>query len=71
MIAKLDIAKSELETARSKINVAEKAYDNVKLPGTPFIKFAEGNGYLWQARTNMINAYQQLEFVFNSITKGA
>jgi hypothetical protein len=70
LIAKLDIAKAELETARSKINMAEKAYDNVKLPGTPFIKFAEGNGYLNQARANMINSYLQLEFVYNSIVRG-
>lgn len=70
LIAKLDIAKAELETARSKINMAEKAYDNVKLPGTPFIKFAEGNGYLNQARTNMLNSYLQLEYVYNQLVRG-
>jgi len=69
LIAKLDIAKAELQTARSKINMAEKAYDNVKLPGTPFIKFAEGNGYLNQARTNLINSYIQIDYVYNSITR--
>lgn len=67
IIAKLDIAKSEIGTARSKINVADAAYKKVVLPGTPLVKFAEGNGYLRQARTNLLNAAEQLEYAFNLI----
>ncbi len=67
IIAKLDIAKSELDTARSKIDVAEDAYKKVVLPGTPLIKFAEGNGYLRQARTNLLNAQAQLAHAYSLI----
>jgi len=69
IINKLNVAKAELETAQDKVNLAESAYKQVKLPGTPLVKFAEGNTYLRQAKTNLINAQQQLEHAFNLITK--
>lgn len=67
ILAKLDVAKSELATAKSKIELSKTAYKLVKLPGTPLVKFAEGNGYLKQARTNLLNAHTQLQNVYNSI----
>jgi len=70
ILNKLDIAKSELATAENKIEAAENAYDEVKIPGMPLIKFAEGNAYLRQARTNLINAHIQLEHVYNLMVRG-
>lgn len=59
-LAKLDTAKSELDIARRNIDNARETYELVKLPGTPLLKFAEGNNYLRAARANMINAHAQL-----------
>lgn len=67
VIEKLDIAKSEIATAESKVKVAETAYKQVVLPGTPMIKFAEGNNYLRQAKTNLVNAHLQLVHAYNLI----
>lgn len=67
ILAKLDAAKAEIATAKSKIGIAGTAYKNVRLPGTPFVKFAEGNAYLRQARANLINAQVQLEYAFRLI----
>lgn len=68
VIAKLDIAKSEIDTAKNKIETADAVYKKVLLPGTPLIKFSEGNEYLRQARTNLLNAEKQLEGAFKLIT---
>lgn len=67
IIAKLDIAKSEISLAKSKIKTAGTAYKKVVLPGTPLIKFSEGNSYLRQARENLINAQLQLARAFDLI----
>ncbi len=67
IISKLDVAKSEVKTAKSKIELAKNAYESVKLPGTPLVKFAEGNEYIRQARTNLLNAQVQLQNVYNII----
>jgi len=67
IINKLNLAKSELETAKNKVNIAEAAYKKVIIPGTPLIKFAEGNNYLRQAKTNLDNATRQLIHAFNLI----
>lgn len=67
IIAKLDIAKSEIDLARTQINAAETAYKLVVLPGTPLVKFAEGNSYLRQARVNLFAAAEQLQGAFNLI----
>jgi hypothetical protein len=68
LLAKLDVAKSEVDTAKSKIQLAKTAYEKVVIPGTPLIKFAEGNKYLRQAQINLVNAQAQLEFVFSLLT---
>jgi hypothetical protein len=70
IIAKLDVAKGELATAKSKVALAKTAYEKVRLPGTPFVKFAEGNAYLRQAQTNLLNAQAQLVGVFTLIGQG-
>ena len=70
ILAKLDIAKSEIDLARTQINAADTAYKLVALPGTPFVKFAEGNSYLRQARVNLFAAAEQLQGVFNLIISG-
>ncbi len=67
IIAKLDIVKAEISLAKNKINTAEASYEKVFLPGTPLIKFSEGNGYLRQARENLINAHFQLTRAFDLI----
>lgn len=68
IISKLDLAKSEIDLAKTKVGLAEADYKLVKLPGTPLIKFAEGNNYLNQARTNLLNATARLVAAFNLIT---
>jgi len=67
ILAKLDIAKSEITLARTQINAAETAYKQVVLPGTPLVKFSEGNSYLRQARINLSAAAGQLQTAFNLI----
>lgn len=69
LLEKLDVAKEELDTARSKIDLAEKAYDKVESEGTPFIKFAEGNAYLRQAKRNLMDSYLQLQHVYSEIVR--
>ena len=43
IIEALDLARIEIETARSNIEFAEDSYEQVVLPGTPLIKFSNGN----------------------------
>ncbi len=68
IISKLDLAQSEIELAKDKVSLAETDYNQVVLPGTPLIKFNQGNNYLNQARTNLLNAQAQLVVAFNLIT---
>ncbi|MFH2136284.1 MAG: hypothetical protein ABII19_01445 [Patescibacteria group bacterium] len=67
ILAKLDIAKSQIDLARTQINAAETSYKLVILPGTPLVKFAEGNSYLRQVRVNLLAAAGQLQESFNLI----
>ncbi|MFH1221789.1 MAG: hypothetical protein V1492_01755 [Candidatus Micrarchaeota archaeon] len=60
IIAKLDAAKADLAEARSNVGKAEASYNQVVLPGTPMIKFAEGNDYMRVARTNLLSAQSNL-----------
>lgn len=60
-IAKLDQAKIYIEEAKTDINNAEIAYNAIIYPGTPLIKFSEGNNYLRAARLKMINAVQEIK----------
>lgn len=65
IIEKLDMATSELETARNNIENAEGAYEEVRIPGQPLIKFSEGNNYLRAARANLLSAHSYLDQAFN------
>jgi hypothetical protein len=67
IISKLDMAKSEINLAKNKVDLADAAYKKVVIPGTPLIKFAEGNNYLTQAKTNLLNAQAQLAAAYNLI----
>jgi hypothetical protein len=67
ILEKLDIAKSEIDLARTQINAAETAYKKVIIPGTPLVKFSEGNSYLRQAKVNLQAAVEQLHTAFNLI----
>ena len=65
IIEKLDLAVSELESARENINNAEAVYEEVVYPGQPLIKFSEGNNYLRAARANLLSAHRYLNDAFN------
>lgn len=67
LLAKLDSAKTEIASAKTNIASAKSSYELVKLPGTPLIKFAEGNSYLRTAQLNLINAQSQLDQVYKTI----
>jgi len=69
-LAKLDLAKEELEKARKNIEDAERVYDKIVVGGTPLRKFAEGNNYLRNARLNLINANKYLREAFRLIVGG-
>ena len=60
IIAKLDLARSDIESARTNISNAETEYDQVVIPGTPLVKFANGNSYLRIARGDLITAHGYL-----------
>jgi hypothetical protein len=70
IISKLDSAKSELEAARSDIDNAASVYEQVRIPGTPVLKFAEGNNYLGAARSNLILAHSYLNQAYNAMVAG-
>lgn len=67
LLKELDLVKSELELAKSKVAMAEASYLEVKLPGTPLVKFSEGNRYLREAQTNLRQAQGQMAEVFHSL----
>ncbi|NYZ74761.1 hypothetical protein H0O03_00675 [Candidatus Micrarchaeota archaeon] len=68
---KLDAAASEVETARTNIANAEAAYELVRIPGTPFLKFSEGNSYLRAAQANLLSAVASLNQAYVAITTQA
>ena len=70
VIAKLDMAKDDLEEARSNVDKAESSYEQVVLPGTPMIKFSEGNNYLRVARTNLLSSISNLRQAYNMMLRG-
>lgn len=61
IIGKLDLAKGELASAQSNIGQAEAEYLQVKIPGNPILKFANGNQYLRIARNNLLTAHSHLK----------
>ena len=70
IMKKLDIARDDLDEARSNVEKAESSYDQVVLPGTPLIKFAEGNNYMRTARTNLLSALSNLNQAYNMMLRG-
>lgn len=59
-IADLDAATSALTAARTNVTSAGESYTKVKIPGTPFISFAQGNAYLRVAQTKVLEAQAQM-----------
>jgi hypothetical protein len=58
---KLDSALGDLENARENIDNAEEEYTQVVIPGTPILKFANGNQYLRIAKNDLISAQDNLK----------
>lgn len=69
IIEKLDMAKSDIIEAKRNVNQAESSYEQVVLPGTPLIKFSEGNNYLRVAKTNLLSAHSNLNQAYNLMLK--
>jgi len=67
IIAQIDDAKSELSTARANLNSAKGRYNEIKYPGTPLLKFAEGNSNLNAAKANLLEAQIALTTANNLI----
>jgi hypothetical protein len=59
--AQLDLALGDLEKARDNIRNAEEEYQQVTIPGTLFLKFANGNQYLRIAKNDLISAQTNLK----------
>ncbi|WP_406660695.1 hypothetical protein V7O66_12765 [Methanolobus sp. ZRKC3] len=70
IIEKLDMAKVELQSARDNIDRAEAEYEQVVVPGTPLIKFSNGNNYLRIAKGNLISSHGHLNQAYNMIRAG-
>lgn len=66
----LDQAASELETARENVEDANGAYGEVVLPGTPLLKFSEGNTYLRAAKLNLVAAQGYLAQAYAELMWG-
>lgn len=56
----LDLAKEQLDDAENNIAQAKNEYQQVKIPGQPLIKFANGNNYLTVAKGNLLSAHSYL-----------
>ncbi|MFC1802765.1 hypothetical protein ACFL0D_02235 [Thermoproteota archaeon] len=67
IVVKLDLALSDLESARENILNAEEEYQQVTIPGSPILKFANGNQYLRIAKNDLISAQTNLKQVFRLI----
>ncbi|WP_135610605.1 hypothetical protein [Methanococcoides sp. AM1] len=70
ILEKLDMAKADIEDARTNINNAEEEYEQVRTPGKPLIKFSNGNNYLRIARGNMLSAHGYLNEAYGLIVRG-
>ena len=68
-IEHLDRALDELKIAKRNIENAEDTYDLVRMPGTPLVKFAEGNNYLRAARSNLLAANMHLGHAYNFLVR--
>ena len=67
ILAALDAADAAIAKARTNVAAAKDAYALVRLPGTPFIKFAQGNASLRLAQTQLLEAQAQLVRAFTLI----
>jgi len=70
VIAKLDMAREELQKAEGHVDEADGSYGMVKIPGQPLIKFAEGNTHLRAARLNMLSAHGYLNEAYALMLRG-
>jgi len=69
-LALLDEARDSLDEARSNVEKADAAYSKVVYPGTPLVKFGEGNNYITTAKMNLISAQQKLAQAYAALTMG-
>jgi len=69
IISLLDNAKAEIDEAKTNVLKADLAYSQVVNPGTPLIKFNEGNQYLRVAKVNMVSANAHLRQALRLIIK--
>jgi hypothetical protein len=60
IISKLDLAESSVVLATTYINDAKDQYNQVVMPGTPLVKFGNGNKKISQARLELNKANQLL-----------
>jgi hypothetical protein len=70
IIGKLDLARAEIQTARKNIDAADAEYEQVRLPGSPLIKFSNGNNYLRIARGNLLSAHGYLNQAYVMMASG-
>lgn len=70
ILEKLDDAKEDLDEAKSNVAKAKDSYEEVVLPGTPLIKFAEGNNYMRTAKTNLLSAHADLNQAYQLMLRG-
>ncbi|MBW3016968.1 hypothetical protein KY316_01230 [Candidatus Woesearchaeota archaeon] len=68
-LAELDNAKEDLDDARSNIDKAEAAYNDVVLPGTPLMKFQEGNAYMRAAKEELRSAQRNIRQAYRRIVR--
>jgi hypothetical protein len=66
----LDSAAEELASARENIDQARAEYEEVRLPGTPLIKFSNGNNYLRIAKGNLLSAHGYLNQAYAAMVRG-
>lgn len=64
ILQKLNAAKAELSEARTNVVNANNKYNEVVLPGTPLIKFSEGNNYMRTARANLLSVQANLNTAY-------
>ena len=61
ILEKLDEAVEDLEAARASIDSAESEYLEVLIPGSPIMRFVNGNQYLRVAKNQMLSAHSSLK----------
>jgi hypothetical protein len=61
----------ELENAFTNIDEAESEYLQVLIPGTPILKFANGNQYLRIAKNNLLSAHSHLKQAYRLLVEAS